>query len=51
MVVVQKLNDHDAVNCSTIAEHLNGMLDNVIILMTDEAHIHFSGCVNKQIFH
>jgi hypothetical protein len=49
MVVVQELSDHDTENSSTVAEHLIGILsDDVIILMTDEAHFHLSGCINKQ---
>jgi hypothetical protein len=34
---------------STVAERLIGILfDDVIVLMTHEAHFHLSGCVNKQ---
>jgi hypothetical protein len=52
MVVVQELSDHDMANCSIAAERLIGILsNNVIILMTDEAHFHLSGCVNKHKFH
>jgi hypothetical protein len=48
MVVVQELRDCDMANSSTIAERLIRILsDNVIILMTDEAHFHLPGCVSK----
>jgi hypothetical protein len=51
MVVVQELSDHDMANCNMVAEHLIAILSNdVIILMTDEAHFHLSGHVNKQNF-
>jgi hypothetical protein len=51
MVVVQDLSDCDMANCSTVAEHLIGIFsDDVIILMTDEAHFPLSGSVNKQNF-
>jgi hypothetical protein len=49
MMVVQELSDRDMANRSTIAERLLGILcDDVIILMTDEAHFHLSGSVKKQ---
>jgi hypothetical protein len=52
MAVVQESSDRDMANRSAVAERLIGMLfDDVIILMTDEAHFHLSGCVNKQNFH
>jgi hypothetical protein len=48
MEMVQEFSDRDMANYSTVAEHLIGILFNsVIILMTDEAHSHLSGCVNK----
>jgi hypothetical protein len=51
MVVVQELSDRDMENHSNVAERLIGILNNdVIILMTDEAHFHLSGCVNKENF-
>jgi hypothetical protein len=51
MVVVQELSNCDIANHSMVAEHLIEILSNdVIILMTDEAHFHLSGCVNKQNF-
>jgi hypothetical protein len=51
-MVVQELSDCDMANCSTVAKRFIGILsDNVIILMTDEAHFRLSGCVNKQNFH
>jgi hypothetical protein len=41
MVAVQELSDRDMGNHSTVAERLIGILsDDVIILMTDEAHFH-----------
>jgi hypothetical protein len=52
MVVLQELSDHDMANCSMVVEQLTEILsDDVIILMTDEAHFHLSRCVNKQNFH
>jgi hypothetical protein len=52
MVVVQELSDRDMANHSTVPECLFRILfDDVIILMTDEAHFHLSGYVNKQNFH
>jgi hypothetical protein len=52
VVLVQELSDCDMANRSTLAEHLIRILsNNVIFLMTDEAHFHISGCVNKQNFH
>jgi hypothetical protein len=51
MVVVQELSDHDMANHSMAAEYLIRILSNdVIILMTEEAYIHLSVCVNKQNF-
>jgi hypothetical protein len=51
MAVVQQLSDSDMKNRSTVAEPLIGILsDDVIILMTDKAHFHLSGCVNGQNF-
>jgi hypothetical protein len=48
-MVVQELRDRDMANRSTVAERLIGILsDDVIILTTDEAYFHLSGCVNKQ---
>jgi hypothetical protein len=38
-------------NRSRVAERLIGILsEDVIILMTDEAHFHLSGCLNKLKF-
>jgi hypothetical protein len=48
LVVVQELSDRDISNRSAVAEHFIGILsDNVIILMTDEAHFHLFCSVNK----
>jgi hypothetical protein len=45
MVMVKELSDHDMANHSMVAERLIEILSNdVIFLMTDEAHFH---CVNK----
>jgi hypothetical protein len=42
MVVVHELSDHD-----TVAEGLIRILsDDVIVLKTDEEHLHLSGCVH-----
>jgi hypothetical protein len=48
----QELSDRNMAHRSTpaVAEHLIGILSNVIILMTDNAHFHLPGCVNKQYF-
>jgi hypothetical protein len=52
IVVVQELSVCDMANCSMVAERLIRILsDNVIILMTDEAHFHLPDCVNKHNFH
>jgi hypothetical protein len=52
MAVVQELSDCDMANRGTVAGCLIGILsDNVITLMTDEAHFHLSAWVNKQNFH
>jgi hypothetical protein len=52
MAVMQELSDRDMANHSMVVEHLTGILsDDVIILMTDEAHFQLSGCVNEQNFH
>lgn len=50
MVMAQELSNHDMANRSTVAVCLIGILSDVIILMTDVAHCHISGCVNKQNF-
>jgi hypothetical protein len=51
MVLVQELSDRDMANYSTAAERLIRILsDDVIILMTDVALNHLSGCVNRQNF-
>jgi hypothetical protein len=51
IVVVQNLSDHDMATHSMVAECLIGILSNdVIILMTDEAHFHSSGYVKNRIF-
>jgi hypothetical protein len=51
MVVVQELSDHDMANRRTVTEHLIRILsDDVIILNTDEAFFHLSGCANKRNF-
>ena len=50
---VQELNDHDMANRRISSEQLLEMLndDGVIstLLMTDEAHFHLSGYINKKI--
>jgi hypothetical protein len=52
MVVVQELCNCDTANHSTVAEHLIKIFfKDVIILITDEAHLHLSGCINKQNIH
>jgi hypothetical protein len=52
MVVVRELSDLDMANRRAVAERLIGILrDDVIILMTDDAHFHLSGSVNKDNFH
>jgi hypothetical protein len=52
MVVMQELADHGMANRSAVAERLIGILcDDVIILLTDEAHFHLSGSVKEQNFH
>ena len=52
IAIVQELNDHDMANRRISSEQLLEMLndDGVInaLLMTDEAHFHMSGYVNKQ---
>jgi hypothetical protein len=52
IAVVQELSDHDMANCRISSEQLHEMLndDGVIntVLMTDEAHFHYSSYVNKQ---
>jgi hypothetical protein len=50
MVVAQELRNRDMVNNSAVDEHLIGILSNDVIILTDEAHFHLSGCVNKQNF-
>ena len=54
-VIVQELSDRDLANRCISSEQLLKMLndDAVIntILMTDEAHFHLSGYVNKQNYH
>jgi len=52
IVNVQELSDRDTANCRVSSEQLLEMLDEdgVIntVLMTNEAHFHLSGYVNKQ---
>jgi hypothetical protein len=51
MVVVQGLSVRDVANRSRVAERLIRILsDDVIILMTDEAHLQLSGCFNTLNF-
>jgi hypothetical protein len=50
MVVVRGLSDRDVANRSTVAERLIRIMSDDVILVTDEAHFHLSGCVNKQNF-
>jgi hypothetical protein len=51
MVVVQELGDRDMANHRTVTECLIRILSNdVIILNTDEAYFHLSGCANKHNF-
>jgi hypothetical protein len=48
MLVVQELSDHYISERRMVAESVVRILpDNVITLMTDEAHFHLSGSVNK----
>jgi len=51
-VTVQELSDRDMANCRISSEQLLEMLndDGVIstVLMTDEAHFHLPGYVNKE---
>ena len=53
--IVQELNDHDMANRRISSEQLLEILNDggVInsLLMTDEAHFHLSGYVNKQNYH
>ena len=55
IAIVQELNDRDMANSRISSEQLLEMLnvDGVIstLLMTDEAHFHLSGFVNKQNYH
>jgi hypothetical protein len=51
MVVVQELSTRDMTNCSTVAEHLIGILADAIFVMTDEAYFLLPGHVNKQNVH
>jgi len=55
IAIVQELSDHDMANRRISSEQLLKMLndDGVIntVLMTDEAHFHLSGYVNKQDYH
>jgi hypothetical protein len=50
VIVVQELRDRDMANRSTVAERLIGILSDDVILMTDDAYFHLSGCVSKQNF-
>lgn len=51
MVVVQQLSDPDTENRRTFSEKfLNGLTDDGVILMSDEARFFLSGTVNKQDF-
>jgi hypothetical protein len=51
MMVVQELNQRDWVNCSDSCQAiLKNVPANDIVLSSDEAHFHLSGCVNKQNF-
>ena len=55
ITIVQELSDRNMANCRISSEQLLEMLnhDGVIntVLMTDEAHFHLSGYVNKQNYH
>jgi len=55
IAIVQELSDRDMANRRISSEQLLEMLsdDGVIntVLMTDEAHFHLSGYVNKQNYH
>jgi hypothetical protein len=49
---VQGLHQHDLANCTAFAQNmLEIVADDTAISMSDEAHFHLSGCVNKQNFH
>jgi hypothetical protein len=50
-MVVQELNQHDWVNHSVSCQAiLQNVPANDVVLSSDEAHFHLSGCVNKQNF-
>jgi len=51
MVVVQQLSDLDEENCMIFSENfLNILTRDEVILLSDEAHFHLLGTVNKQNF-
>jgi hypothetical protein len=54
-VTVQELNGHDTANhrisSKQLLEKLNDDAAINAVLMTDEAHFHLSGYVNKQNYH
>jgi hypothetical protein len=50
-IVVQELSNSDKASCSKVAGNLIRILsDHIIVFITEEAHLHSSGCVNKQNF-
>jgi hypothetical protein len=50
MVVMQELSDHDMANRSMVVEHLTRiLLDDAIILMTDEAHFTYLAVSTNRI--
>ena len=51
MLVVQELNNHDKANRAIFcANFLKLLTDEMVLLMSDEAHFHLSGTVNKHNF-
>lgn len=51
LMIVQKLNEGDYVQRREFAERMLEILDDrVVVIMSDEAHFHLNGYVNKQNF-
>jgi hypothetical protein len=51
LMVMQELNERDWAKHKTLAKNILEMLtDDMVIVMSDEAHFHLSGYVNKQNF-
>lgn len=52
MDIVQQLKPNDYANRQAFAETMIALMtDNIIVMMSDEAHFHLDGYVNKQNFH